>query len=159
MGGCKLNKHTNLVWIVALVLGWGFDFLFWGKPIGINFAIYLTACLLGGCLVLLTNERKPAFKSLWLVLPFIFFATITFLRQEPLTIALSIMGTLISLGFADGDVPGRALDALQPVRLFQEILPAHRQHHRTANHFLKGEEDKFSRSTPHGPSNQCYAEC
>ena len=44
MGGRKLNKHTNLVWIVALVLGWGFDFLFWGKPVGINFAIYLN-CL------------------------------------------------------------------------------------------------------------------
>jgi len=93
-----MNKHTNLVIIVALVLGWGFDFLFWGKPIGINFAIYLTACLLGGALVLLTNARKPAFKSLWLVLPFVFFATITFVRQEPLTMVLSIMGALVSLG-------------------------------------------------------------
>ena len=42
--------------------------------------------------------RKPAFKSLWLVLPFVFFAIITFIRQEPLTIVLSIMGALISLG-------------------------------------------------------------
>jgi hypothetical protein len=93
-----LNKHTNLVWIVALMLGWGFDFLFWGKPVGINFAIYLTTCLLGGSLVLLANDLKPAFKSLGLVLPFVFFAIITFVRQEPLTIVLSIVGTLVSLG-------------------------------------------------------------
>ncbi len=98
VGGCPLNKHTNLVWIVALGLGWGFDFLFWGNPLGINFAIYLTACLLGGALVLLTNGLKPAFKSLGLVLPFVFFAIITFVRMEPLTIVLSIMGTLVSLG-------------------------------------------------------------
>ena len=93
-----MNKHTNLVWIVVLVLGWGFDFLFWGKPVGINFAIYLTACLLGGSLVLLANDLKPAIKSLLLVLPFVFFAIITVLRKEPMTMILSIMGALVSLG-------------------------------------------------------------
>ncbi len=93
-----MKKHPNLVWIVALVLGWGFDALFWGKPLGINFAIYLTACLLGGSLVLLANGLKPSFKSLWLVVPFVFFATLTFVRQEPLTRILSIIGALVCLG-------------------------------------------------------------
>ena len=93
-----MNKHPHLVWIVGLALGWLFDFLFWGKPLGINFAIYLTACLLGGSLVLLANGLKPSFKSLWLVVPFVFFATITFVRQEPLTRVLSIIGALVCLG-------------------------------------------------------------
>ena len=93
-----MNKHPNLVWIVALVLGWGFDFLFWGKPIGINFAIFLTACLLGGALLLLANGLKPAFKSLWLIVPFVFFATITGVRQEPLTMSLGYAFSMVSLG-------------------------------------------------------------
>ena len=93
-----MKKHPNLVWIVALVLGWGFDALFWGKPLGINFAIYLAACLLGGSLVLLANDLHPNIKSLWLVVPFVFFATLTFVRQEPLTRVLSILGALVSLG-------------------------------------------------------------
>jgi len=93
-----MQKHTNLVWIVVLVLGWGFDFLFWGKPVGINFPIYLTACLLGGTLLLLANGLKPAFKSLWLIVPFVFFAIITVVRQEPLTMFLGYTFTLVSLG-------------------------------------------------------------
>ena len=93
-----MKKYTTLVWIVALVLGWGFDFLFWRKPVGINFAIFLTACLLGGMLVLLANGLKPSFKSLGLVVPFVFFAVITAVRQEPLTMFLGYTFTLISLG-------------------------------------------------------------
>jgi len=93
-----MKKHPNLVWIVALVLGWGFDFLFWRKLVGINFAIYLTACLLGGALLLLDNDLKPAFKSLWLIVPFVFFAIITCVRQEPLTMILGYAFTLVSLG-------------------------------------------------------------
>jgi hypothetical protein len=93
-----MKKHTNLVWIVVLVLGWGFDFLFWRKPVGINFAIFLTACLLGGTLLLLANDLKPAYKSLWLIVPFVFFAVFTFLRQEPMTRFLGYTFTLVSLG-------------------------------------------------------------
>jgi DNA mismatch endonuclease, patch repair protein len=84
--------------IVALVLGWGFDFMFWGKAIGINFAIYLTACTLGGTLLLLANGLSPSFKSLWLIVPFLFFACFTFLRQEPLTKFLGYTFALVSLG-------------------------------------------------------------
>ncbi len=93
-----MNKHYYLVWVVALMLGWGADFLFWGKPVGINVPIYLTACLLGGGLVLLANGIKPALKSLWLVALFVFFAAISAVRQEPLTLGLGYAGALISLG-------------------------------------------------------------
>lgn len=48
--------------------------------------------------MLLANGLKPSFKSLWLVVPFVFFATITFVRQEPLTRVLSIIGALVCLG-------------------------------------------------------------
>jgi len=91
-------KHSYLVWVVALVLGWGADFLFWGKPVGISLPIYLTACLLGGGLVLLASGIKPALKSLWLVALFFFFAIISSIRLEPLTLGLGIAGAFISLG-------------------------------------------------------------
>ena len=93
-----MTKRSYLVWIVALVLGWGFDFMFWRKPLGINFSIYLTACLLAGVVLLLTDGLRPARMSLWLVLPFAFFGVITCVRQEPLTLFLGIAGSFISLG-------------------------------------------------------------
>jgi len=83
---------------VVFLLGWVFDFLFWKKHAGINIAIFLTLCLLGGFLLLLSNGLKPALKSLWLIIPFAFFATITFMRQEPLTFFLAFTFSVLSLG-------------------------------------------------------------
>ena len=93
-----MTKHPKLLWIVVLLLGWAFDFLFWGKSVGINFAIFVTICVLGGFFLLLINGQKPALISLWLLIPFVFFAAITAIRQEPLTLFLAYTFTLVSMG-------------------------------------------------------------
>jgi hypothetical protein len=92
-----MKKYPNKLWIVVLLLGWLFDFLFWEHPIGVNFALFSTLCLLGGFGILLVDGFRPARKTLWLLVPFLFFTTITFLRQEPLTIFLAYTFTTISL--------------------------------------------------------------
>ncbi|MGB8214060.1 MAG: DUF4173 domain-containing protein [Anaerolineales bacterium] len=103
-------KRTKILWITALVLGWCFDFLFWGQKQGINFALYVVLCLVGGFLVLARNGIRPAWRSLLLLLPILFFATITFIRQEPLTLflsfafALGLMGVL-AISFLGGRWP------------------------------------------------------
>ena len=93
-----MTKHSNLVWVVALVLGWAFDFLFWGKPLGINFAIFFTACLLGGGLALFANGVKPSLINLVFLLLFAFFGVISMVRQEPMSLSFGIAGVLLSLG-------------------------------------------------------------
>ncbi len=93
-----MKKHPLLIGIAVILLGWVFDFLFWGHPVGINYAIYLSLCLVAGLVLLLMNGHKPALKSLWLILPFVFFAIITFTRREPLTLFLAYLFTLLSLG-------------------------------------------------------------
>jgi len=92
-----MKKNPNRLWIVALLLGWAFDFLFWKKPAGVNFAIFASLCLLGGFYLLLADGLRPAPKSLWLMMPFAFFAVITFLRQESLTAFLAYTLTLFAL--------------------------------------------------------------
>ncbi|MFZ2095933.1 MAG: DUF4173 domain-containing protein [Anaerolineales bacterium] len=101
-----MTKHSNLVWVVALLLGWAFDFLFWGKPLGINFAIFFTACLVGGGLVLFTNGVKPSIKSLAFLLLFAFFGVISMVRQEPMSLAFGIAGVLLSLGLLTATYQG-----------------------------------------------------
>ena len=94
--------------IAVLLLGWGFDFLFWKQPVGINFALLLTLCILVGVSILFAEGYKPALNSLWLLFPFMFFAVITFIRQEPLTIFLAYTFTLFSIGlFANTYLGGR----------------------------------------------------
>ncbi len=91
-------KRTNILWVTALVLGWLFDFLFWKHGVGINFAIYVVLCLAGGFLVLGLNGIKPSWKSLLLLIPILFFAAMTFSRQEPISQFLSFVFTLGLMG-------------------------------------------------------------
>ena len=51
----------------------------------------MVACLLGGSVWLISNRIGPSLKNLWLLIPFVFFAVVTFLQQEPLTIFLGFM--------------------------------------------------------------------
>ena len=91
-------KRTNLLWITVLVLGWLFDILFWGHAPGINFAIYVVLCLIGGALVLGFNGYKTTWRTLVLLAPILFFAAMTFIRQEPLSMFLAFAYTLGLMG-------------------------------------------------------------
>lgn len=91
-------KRTNLLWITVLVLGWLFDFLFWGHAPGINFAIYVVLCLGGGALVLALNGFKTSWRTLVLLAPILFFVAMTFIRQEPLSLFLAVAFTLGLMG-------------------------------------------------------------
>ena len=91
-------KRTHLLWIVALALGWLFDFLFWKQTPGINFAIYALLCLGGGFLALGLNGFKPSWRSAALLLPILFFVTASFVRQEGMSAFLSFCFTLGLMG-------------------------------------------------------------
>ena len=91
------SNQNRFLWTV-IALGWAFDFLFWEKAPGINVAIYITLCLVAGILILRTDNHRPNRNTL-LLLPLIaFFAVITFIRLEPMTIFLSIVLTLFLMG-------------------------------------------------------------
>jgi hypothetical protein len=122
-------KRTNILWITALLLGCFFDFLFWKQSPGLNFSIYVVLCLAGGFLVLELNGIKPAWKSLLLLIPILFFAAITFIRQEPLSLFLSFVLTLGLMGllaasFAGGAWPAYGLldYAINGARLIGSLL-------------------------------------
>ncbi len=91
-------KRTTILWIVALALGWLFDFLFWQHSAGINFAIFAMLCLAGGFLVLVLNGIQPSLKALLLLVPILFFAVMTFVRQEPLSIFVAFGFTVALMG-------------------------------------------------------------
>lgn len=91
-------KQPVRLWLIVLLLGWVFDFLFWKESIGVNFALFSVVCLLGGMGLLFVEGYRPARNSLWLLFLFAFFVVITFLRQEPLTIFLAYALTVFSVG-------------------------------------------------------------
>ncbi len=93
-----MKKNPNLLWITAIVLGWLFDFLFWKQSFGINFAIFTALCLIGGFLLLWINHQRLARGTFWLIPLILFFAAITFIRTEPMTVFLGIVFTLFLMG-------------------------------------------------------------
>ena len=90
-------QNSKRLWISTLILGIAFDFLFWKKAPGISFAIYVGLCLIAGFLLLRLEGFRPARRSLWLLLPIIFFSLMTFVREEPLTLLLNHAFTLFLL--------------------------------------------------------------
>jgi len=115
-----MNKHPNRLWIVVLLLGWICNFLFWGAGPGINFAAFVVVALLGGFGLLLANGYKPARNSLWLIAPCLFFAGMSFIRQEPLSAFLAYTLTLVPMGiFAVTFLGGRWMEYGLPDYLFK----------------------------------------
>lgn len=92
-----MKNNPNKLWILVLALGWLFDFLFWEKAPGINFAIFWTACLIGGLYLLLSNGHRPHRATLWLIPIFGFFAAVSFIRAEPMTTFLAYTFTMFTL--------------------------------------------------------------
>jgi len=92
-----MKNNPNKLWIPVLALGWLFDFLFWEKAPGVNFAIFWTACLVIGFYLLLSDGKKPHRATLLLLPLFGFFAAVTFIRSEPMTTFLAYTFTMFVL--------------------------------------------------------------
>ena len=93
-------RYKHLFWILAVVAGFSFDRLFWEKPGGINFFIFILLVILGGLLPIWLEKIHIPWPSYGLFLPIAFFAWMTFFRAEPFTMAINVLitlGTLILL--------------------------------------------------------------
>jgi hypothetical protein len=94
----RMKTNPNRFWAVVILLGWLFDFLFWKKPLGINFAIFVILCLLTGFLLLRADGLRLGRGSSLLLVPVAFLAAMTFIRLEPVTVFLSISMVLFLMG-------------------------------------------------------------
>ena len=93
-----MKTNPNRFWLITILLGWSFDFLFWGKPLGINFVLFVTLCLATGMLLLRGDGLRLSPRAGLLLLPIAFLSTLTLLRLEPLTIFLSVSMVLFLMG-------------------------------------------------------------
>src|SRR5512143_2362371 len=93
-----MKANPNRFWFIVLLLGWVFDFLFWKKPFGLNFIIYITLCLATGIFLLRADGLRLTPRSRLLLFPIIFLTALTFFRLEPMTVFLSVVMTVFLMG-------------------------------------------------------------
>ena len=89
-----MMKNLTRLGIVALMVAWCFDLLFWRKAIGINFCLFVILCLMGGLTLTWFEKKKPKLINLFISCVVLFFSIMTVLRQEPFT---SFMGSMLVL--------------------------------------------------------------
>ncbi len=93
-----MKTNPNRFWLFVILLGWAFDFLFWEKPAGINFILWVTLCLATGSYLLQTDGLRLSLRGSLILLPILFLSSMVFLRQEPLTVFFSIAMTVFLMG-------------------------------------------------------------
>lgn len=93
-----MKANPNRFWFIVILLGWVFDFLFWDKPFGVNFAIYVMLCLATGIFLLRADGLRLAPRSSLLLVPIAFLTAQTFFRLEPMTVFLSVVTTVFLMG-------------------------------------------------------------
>ena len=93
-----MKANPNRFWAILILLGWLFDFLFWKKPLGVNFALFVALTVATGILLLRMDGLRLALRSGLLLVPIALLAAMTFIRLEPLTVFLSICMALFLMG-------------------------------------------------------------
>jgi len=93
-----MKAKPNRFWAIVILLGWVFDFLFWKKPLGVNFALFVALSLATGILLLQMDKLRLAPRSALLLVPIAFLTAMTFIRLEPMTMFLSVCMVLFLMG-------------------------------------------------------------
>ena len=88
-------KYRNLLWLFAILTGLAFDQLFWQKPGGISFFIFILLAVLGGLIPMWVENITIPWTSYLLLLPVLIFSAFTFIRAEPMT---TLMNGLLTVG-------------------------------------------------------------
>jgi Domain of unknown function (DUF4153) len=94
----RMKTNINRFWAIVILLGWSFDFLFWKKSLGVNFALFVTLCLAIGILLLRGDGLRLSPRASLLLFPIAFLAAMTFIRLEPMTVFLSMTTVLFLMG-------------------------------------------------------------
>jgi hypothetical protein len=92
------RNHQSLILLVAILLGWGWDVLFYGKALGISMLLFVglvVAALFG---LGWQQGLRPAQRNLWLLAPLFFMATMVFIRANSFVTFVNMVACLGLLG-------------------------------------------------------------
>ena len=91
-------NRQSLTLLIALILGWSWDLLFYGKALGISVLLFVLLLIIALFSLGWLQKVRPSWANLWLLAPLIFFAAMVFVRADPFVTFLNIIACLALLG-------------------------------------------------------------
>lgn len=83
--------------LIGLGLGLAVEVLFYGHPPGVSVPLWTGSCLAAAFLAARLEGQTPSASARWLAIPALALSFVVMLRQEPVTVALSLFLTLLTL--------------------------------------------------------------
>ncbi|BAJ63919.1 hypothetical protein ANT_18930 [Anaerolinea thermophila UNI-1] len=90
-------KNYYSFWFAAFVIACGVDFLFWGKPIGVSFPLWVLLVMSSAIYLAWKTKMRPARENLFLGVAGFGLALLPLLRAEPFTQVVAVLLTLLVL--------------------------------------------------------------
>ncbi len=94
----KLAHPQQILW-GGVAIGLIFNWLFYGKPIGISLLVFVVLLLVALAAFTRMERVTAVRRNLWLILPLLFFAAMAFVRANPFLTFLNIVATLVLLAY------------------------------------------------------------
>ncbi len=92
-----VKNASRILWI-SILLGLCFDLLFWKKPLGISYFLFILVVTTAGFVLAWLEDVKPNIFSWLSGLLAVGFSAMTFIRAEPFTNFINVLVSLICLG-------------------------------------------------------------
>lgn len=90
-----MPSNKKWFWLAAMVAAWLFDFLFWSKPIGVSFFIWLAVLMAAGFLLAGIEGKRPSWRSLLIAVLTGFFASVNAWRGQEM---IRMISALLAFG-------------------------------------------------------------
>ena len=133
-----MKKISSRFLVAGLVLAFAFDYLFYKKPFGISYTIWISLSVLLLVTLSQIEKVKPRWASIILGLTAIGLSSGTFLRLEPFTRFLSAASALLVLMILAASYRYGYLDLVPACGLFDPADPF------IGRRFFKGLDSGFS---------------
>lgn len=89
--------RPQYLFLISLILGWLFDFLFWMKAVGISLPVFTFLIIGAGLWMAQKAKLKASPRALWLLVPIAFFSLVPVFRMEPFTRFTSMVMVFVFL--------------------------------------------------------------
>jgi hypothetical protein len=90
--------RQSVTLLVAFILGWSWDLLFYGQALGLSALLFVLLLLMALFGLGWMQSVRPTWRNLWLLVPLIFFAAMILARANAFVTFLNVVACLALLG-------------------------------------------------------------